>query len=401
LYDVRRGTSREEMGNMKKKPHNIVVFRDPLLSSSETFILSQTVMLSQYVPYFAGSHRVKGLELNDQRVIVINKTGSLLEIIKEKLFKLVLHPPSTLISQMRAISPVLIHAHFALDGVLALPIARKMNIPLLVTLHGYDVTVIDESWAKHPSYTGRRFPARRPKLIDAEFVQFIAVSEHIKRKAVASGYPEDRITVHYIGVDTDRFVPVDHIPDKVSVLFVGRLVEKKGCSYLIQAMRQVQKVIPNAELVIVGDGPLRAELEVQAKGLDNCTFMGMQNHTVVMELMRKSRVFCIPSVTSSTGDTEGLPIVVYEAMATGIPIASTYSAGIPEAVIHGRTGLLAPERDVEVLADNLTRLLQDEALWSQFSSHSREVCERSFSLAVQSAELEKIYSLLIDRHRGV
>jgi glycosyltransferase involved in cell wall biosynthesis len=376
--------------------NNIIVFRDRLLPLSETFIKSQALMLKRFIPYFVGSRRATGLDLPPERVILVNKDNSLLERLQEKLFKLSLSPPGALVRKLRLLSPSLLHAHFACDAVFALPLAEALNIPMLVTLHGFDVTEDDDAWRRSPFYTCRAFPRRRQKLIASDRVTFIAVSEHIKQRAIEKGYPEDRISVHYIGVDTELFSPVDAIPAKPAVLFVGRLVEKKGCSYLLRAMQNVQKMVPESELIIIGDGPLRGELEEEAKScLGNYIFLGMQDNKTVKDYMMKSRVICVPSVTSSSGDTEGLPIVVYEAMALGIPVVSTYSAGIPEAVIHEKTGLLSREMDVAGLTDNIHKLLVDDELWNTYSRNSRKSCEEHFSITRQILKLENIYSSMI------
>src|SRR5689334_842644 len=100
---------------------NIIIFRDHLLPPSETFINSQAVALKKYAPLFVGSKRVNGLLLDNERVVVINSQNTLRERLREKLFRLVLRPPASLLQRLRRFSPVLVHAHFALDAVFALP----------------------------------------------------------------------------------------------------------------------------------------------------------------------------------------------------------------------------------------------------------------------------------------
>jgi glycosyltransferase involved in cell wall biosynthesis len=353
-------------------------------------------MLKGFIPFFVGSSRVKALDLPEDRVILINNNNSLLEKIREKLFKLTLRPPRILLRQLRSLSPQLIHAHFAFDAIFALPIAEALKIPLVVSLHGYDINTNDEVWDRSQYFTCRMFPKRRLKLIRSERVQFIAVSEYIKNRAVKRGFPTERIMVHYIGVDVDKFVPTGKIPKQPIVLFIGRLVENKGCSYLIRAMNAVQTAIPTAHLVVIGDGQLRENLEAEAGNLlHSCSFTGMIDNMSVLEHMKGARIVCVPSVTIATGESEGLPVVIYEAMAMGIPVVATCCAGIPEAVIHGETGLLSPERDVTGITDNIIKLLVDDELWKTYSSNSRKYCEEHFSITKQINKLENIYSSMI------
>jgi colanic acid/amylovoran biosynthesis glycosyltransferase len=145
----------------------------------------------------------------------------------------------------------IIHAHFGLDGVLALPLAKQLNIPLIVTFHGYYATanlgeIVKKNWWEYgQDYLSRRgqffrelYLRKRSQLFE-EADCFIAVSEFIKNKLTAQGCPENKIKVHYIGIDSDKFTPDSQINRENIVLFVGRLVEKKGCEYLIRAIAQV------------------------------------------------------------------------------------------------------------------------------------------------------------------
>jgi glycosyltransferase involved in cell wall biosynthesis len=211
------------------------------------------------------------------------------------------------------------------------------------------------------------------------------------------GYPADRTIVHSIGVDVERFKPPGALrPREKSVLFVGRLVEKKGCGTLIEAMVAVQRRCPAAELVVIGDGPLRADYEAQALALGvRCRFLGVQPTPVVRDRMSRASVFCVPSVVAASGDAEGFGMVFIEAQAMGLPVVSTLSGGIPEAVKNGETGLLVPERDSAALAEAILRLMQDEELWQQYSLAGRRNVVNHFNLAQQTGRLENLFEQLL------
>jgi glycosyltransferase involved in cell wall biosynthesis len=168
------------------------------------------------------------------------------------------------------------------------------------------------------------------------------------------GYPQDKLQVHYIGTDVNRFKSSPQTRDSNLVLFVGRLVEKKGCEYLMRAMELVQIERPESKLVVIGDGPLRQSLECLARTTNiRCSFLGAQPSASVAEWLGRARVFCAPSVTAANGDSEGLGLVFAEAQATGTPVVSFKHGGVPEVVRDGDTGLLAAERDHQGLARHL------------------------------------------------
>jgi glycosyltransferase involved in cell wall biosynthesis len=272
-------------------------------------------------------------------------------------------------------------------------LARALRLPLLVTLHDYDVTTSDAELLKLAPYC-RRYIARRPRLMRAANA-FLAVSEFIKQRAVERGFPSDKIVVHYIGIDTSRFHPAHEAAREAVVLFVGRLVEKKGLCYLISAMARVQERHPDAQLVVIGDGPLRAELEAQASAsLRHYRFLGARSSDEVRDWYRQARVFCAPSVTAQSGETEGLPITVLEAQAMALPVVSTIHSGIPEAVSDGRTGMLAREHDAEGLASAISALLGDAERARSLGLAARNSVLSRFDMQHQTSLLERVYDQL-------
>lgn len=377
---------------MPEKPA-IIVYRDHLLSPSETFILRQAEALRSFVPYYAGSRLVQGLPLPKERTLVVNQ-GGLSGRLGEAVFKLQGSAPG-LVRRLHDLNPALIHAHFGLDGVKALPLAHSLRTPLLVTYHGYDATVRDE-YARR-SFRSHRVYLRRREELERRAHLIIAVSQFIKTKLVESqGFPEEKLLVHYIGVDTETLRPDPGVSREPAVLFVGRLVEKKGCEHLIRAMSKVQSAMPEAELVIIGDGPLRYDLERKASEmLLRYRFLGTQSPEAVQAWMNRARVFSVPSITAESGDAEGFGIVFAEAQAMGLPVASFASGGIPEAVSHDETGLLVYERDWEGLADNILLLLGKDALWRRFSEAGQARVRSFFDLRRQTSMLEEIYERVL------
>ncbi len=374
---------------------NIVIYHEDLLAYSETFILTQAEALRQFRAYYVGTRRAEGLSTPPERTIVLNDrpvTGRLAELC----YKATGFSPR-LDREVRALQPKLIHAHFGSNGVMALPLARRLRLPLVVTFHGYDATTHDEHLLASGSLRNRRLVTRRPQLI-ASGALFIAVSEHIRQQLLKKGFAPDQVVTHYNGIDTQAFSPAPQSQQEGLVLFIGRLVEKKGGEYLLRAMQEVRAQVRGARLVMIGDGPLRGELERLAGELKlDCRFVGRQSPAEVRRWLAAAQVFCVPSVTAENGDSEGLPTVLLEALAMGLPVVATDSAGNTEAVTNGETGLVVPERDVPQLARALTRLLLDADLRRRFGALALQEVRARFDARQLVGGLEALYVRTTER----
>jgi glycosyltransferase involved in cell wall biosynthesis len=354
-----------------------LIYRHDLLPYSETFVLEQTRHLKRYKPFFAGRRRVEGLELPSSRVAVASESGF--------LFPMTGKWPA-LIRRLQNENVKLVHAHFEGGGIGALGLARDLGVPLVTTCHGWDVTVRDEE--RWPNPVLRWLYQRSLKMLQKEGALFIAVSEHIRQKMLARGYPAERTVVHYIGVDCEEFQPDGPVDREPIVLFVGRLVEKKGCVHLIEAMQAHR----HARLVIIGDGPLREQLAMTgAKFFPGAEFLGAQPREVVRSWMNRAKVLCVPTVKAANGDMDGCPFVFFEAQAMGLPVVSYDSGGSGEAVSHGETGLLAVEGDAQGLGELIGRLLHSTQEWKQMSLSARVRVRRNFDIVKQCEKLETIY----------
>lgn len=370
---------------------NVVIFSSHLLPPSQTFIKAQGEKLRHFTPYYVGSRLVKGLNLPPERTLVINQ-GGVIGKAEETLFKVSGFAPK-LYQQLHQLNPCLIHAQFGLSGILALPLARSLNVPLLVHFRGADATLTEEL-SRYASLNHWLYFQRR-EVLKQEATLFITVSKFIQKKLIEQGFPPEKIKPHYHGVDLESFSPQPDIPREPVVLFVGRLTEKKGCDFLIRAMARVQTEVP-LELVFIGDGPLRSQLEASAaKQLRRFRFLGLQPPETVKSWMNRASILAAPSVTAADGDSEGLPNVVLEAQAMALPVVSTFHAGIPEAVIHGETGLLSAERDWERLADHILQLTNPQK-WQRFSIAGRNHVEAHFDRAKQTQALEEIYLSIVN-----
>lgn len=285
----------------------------------------------------------------------------------------------------------LVHAWYAWSGMTIVPVCKKMKVPLVTTFAGMDVSRLP----RHFFYRRRLLNLFK----QADF--FIARSFSMKKDVVRLGCSPEKVVVHYGGIDIEKFKPVKgrRTGDSTKrILMCGRMVEKKGFIYGILAFSRILRKHPDTRLTIIGDGKLREKLEELARSLkieEKVNFLGALSYREVQERMRDSDIFLSPNLTAKNKDKEGIPNTIKEAMATGLPVISTYHSGIPELVIEEETGFLVPEKDVKALAERLDYLLSHPELWSRMGKKGRKVVEEKFNLTRQVEKLEDTFSRLM------
>jgi colanic acid/amylovoran biosynthesis glycosyltransferase len=179
---------------------------------------------------------------------------------------------------------------------------------------------------------------------------------------------------------------------------VARLVEKKGVEVALDAMRRLRDRGCEVELRIVGDGPERTRIESQMRQwqLTNVSLLGALEHSLTRHEFREAHLYIQPSVTAESGDQEGIPVSLMEAMASGIPVISTRHSGIPELVIDGQTGHLTGERDGEALAVAIERLTRDRASAERFAQAARARVEQEFDRRRQATRFDAYFRVLAE-----
>jgi len=282
----------------------------------------------------------------------------------------------------RTIDATIVHGHWVVPGGV-IAAAASGSTPLVISLHGSDVFVAERHRA-----AGR---AARWAFGRAGFVT--ACSDDLRQRALVLGAPADRSATVPYGVDATRFRP-DPVArrrlrerwgvgdDTAIVLGVGRFVRKKGFEYLIDAIARLAQHRPGLRLVLAGDGDLRAEFEARIAELAlgaRAFLPGVLHQDDVAASLAASDVVVVPSVRDPSGNVDGLPNVVMEALASGTPLIATPAGGIGSVVHHGRTGLLVPEADPAALAAAIERLLDDPAEGSALASTARTWAEQEGS----------------------
>jgi len=266
-------------------------------------------------------------------------------------------------------------AHFLPEGVRAWQHRRLglIDAPIIVFAHGYDIA----RWAS-------TVPRRRFKRFLDETDLFLPISERWRSRLIDMGADPAKVVLHRMGVEPES-IPTSEgrrlgSAPALRITMVGRMVEKKGHTYALQALSRLPK--GSFTCRVIGDGELHGALREQTKalGIDEAVHFGgfIPHREVLGVVANETDVFLLPSVTSSDGDQEGVPVSLMEACAAGVPVVSTEHSGIPELVTHGENGLLSPERDAESLAENLRRLADDRDLLRRLGAAGPAVVAERF-----------------------
>jgi glycosyltransferase involved in cell wall biosynthesis len=268
-----------------------------------------------------------------------------------------------------------------------LPVARAFNLPLLVTLHGYDVDLGRGGGGSLPDRVHWR--AGRKELF-RRTTRFLAVSQSLRERAIAAGFPADTTLAHYLGTRTDAVSPPLPLEARDGIVFVGRLAASKGAADLIEAVRLLADRGLSIPLRIVGGGPQREALDAlaAARGVP-VAFLGPLPREQAAAEMARARVFGLPA------RHEGFGLVFAEAQLRGTPVVAYADGGATEAVADGVTGLLGAVDDIPGLADRIGRLATDDTLWRRMSMAARAHVEVNFDVRRQAERLERLYDEVI------
>ena len=294
----------------------------------------------------------------------------------------------------REVGATVMHGHWVIPGGVIASYARG-TLPLVVSLHGSDVFVAE----KH-ALLGR---LARGVFRDAAYVT--ACSADLAARAVALGARPDTTEVVAYGVDVDRFAPDPSqravirqrlgLPADAPLVFaVGRFVRKKGFEYLIDAAQRLSPAHPALTTVIAGDGDLADELRERARGLglgDRVRFPGLLAHDDVAAWCAAADVIVVPSVRDDSGNVDGLPNVVLEALATATPVVATPAGGIGQVIADGVNGRLVPERDVAALAGAIADLLRHPARGRALGVAARDHVTRHLGWGRVAERIEAAY----------
>jgi glycosyltransferase involved in cell wall biosynthesis len=286
----------------------------------------------------------------------------------------------------------LVHAHWILpNGFVAARVSRATGVPFAVTLHGSDVFMAE----RNPLFGAM---ARRA-LSGAAHVT--SCSAELRERLLRLGGEEHAAKVHLVPNGTWPTPPWEAsgrhpaVPaGSRAVVAVGRLVDKKGFGYLLEAAPRILDRVPEARIVLGGGGPLEASLRERARRLgiaDRVVFAGALSHPEALRLLGSAEVVVMPSVRDDRGNVDGLPVVVLEAMAAARPVVASAVSGMPLAIEDGVTGRLVPERDPGAIAEAVVDLLTDPDRARRLGAAARRRVEEELNWDAVAAAHDRLY----------
>jgi glycosyltransferase involved in cell wall biosynthesis len=248
------------------------------------------------------------------------------------------------------------------------------------------------SFTGHAADLFRERCALKDKIKRSQFI--VCISSFHRDFYLSEGADPSQLIISYCGIDTGLFSPgktsalnsgsSEKTP--IRLLSAARLVDKKGFKYLISACKHLEEQGVDFNCTIAGDGPLLNELEYQIQQLHLGGRVILTGRPILQEdipnFMRSGDIYCLPCVWADDGDVDGLPQMLMEAMACGVPVVSTRLVGIPDLVVDGETGLLAEPNNSEELAGKLQQLIDDDSLRGKLSQNGRQQVERLFDLSI-------------------
>lgn len=286
--------------------------------------------------------------------------------------------------------PDVLHAHFGPMGVLLAPVAKELNIPLVVTFYGYDISQLlkEEFWRQ--AYRNLARVVARVTVLSGE----------MRSRALEAGFSEEQIEIVHLGTKVkDMVYQEPSIPIR-KFLSVGRLSEKKGH---LDSLKAFQSVLQNSKeplsFSIIGEGEDRGEIEsfIDSNSLsESVTLLGGLPHSKVVKKLYEADAFVLHSKTASSGDKEGTPTVLAEAQAAGLPCLSTFHSGIPEMIPAENHRFLAEEGDVAGITTNIKQLLSEsEEEIQTISRLGRKHVEESFDIHKEAAKFKLLYQQIV------
>ncbi len=366
---------------------NVLHLERKFPGNTETFIVNQINALPKY----------------NHSVFTVDFLNSLPSIAK------VYHPPSIPFlsdkilrtkqityfkNQLQNIKPDIVHAHFITDACVFHKVTKNLNIPKICSCYGYDVSVIPVKYKYYYKFFY--------KPIIEEYDLFLAMTDEMKNDMMSMGFPESKVRVHYHGIDTQRFAfnrNYELIQGKMKILTIASLFEVKGHETVLRSLAHIKNENPHLKFHydIVGDGLLMKVLNQMAVDLaiaENVTFHGYLGQSGSMKtLMQNANVFVHPSVLTQQNDKEGIPGAIVEAMASGLPVISTYHGGIPFIICDKKTGFLIKERDDRTMAELLVSLYDDN-LRKQVGERAKMYANEFLDLKKKAEDLKDIYKSL-------
>lgn len=389
------------MNIIQSKPV-VAIYMQRYLNKSMTFVYWQLLSAMQdFDPIVITSNKIDNRNIFPFDKIFSKKItllGRLYRLYKKLTGKFAVISPMQkkyFYNVLKKNNVALIHAHFGPSAIEILPVAERLGIPLIVTFHGYDAS----SLLKNKTYI-----KNLKGLLAYSYV--ITVSKYIYAKLLKLNANPGRMQILHCSIDLNRFRYVQRIPafikmnknEEIVFLQISNFVEKKGHIFTIQAFGKFFKTYGKSKLILGGDGPLLKNIKALCENLkitDKVEFYGTVKPDDVFSLMRNSDIFVHHSVTTKSGDEEGIPTVIMEAMATGLPVVSTYHSGIPELIDNNVNGFLVKEGDIDEYSEAILKAIKSD---ENVANAARLKIEQEFENKTIGLKLSHLYKKAISEN---
>jgi len=349
-------------------------------SPTETFIRAHADHLPGHVVVLAGSPTIEGRSVMPKRPVA----RAWRKVVRMALGQTWYDDlTKAYLDVFRHYRPDAVLAEYGGTGVLVMDACRRAGIPLIVHFHGFDASQTRLLEEMKEDYR-RMF---------REAAALVAVSRTMRQRLIDMGAPAEKVHWNPYGIDCTAFGGADPAAAPPVFVSVARFCDKKAPHLTLRAFASVHQAYPEARLRMVGAGPLLGpcqELAHELRIVKAVTFLGVSAHQVVQNEMRLARCLVQHSVVAPDGETEGTPVSILEAGASGLPVVSTRHAGIPDVVLEGETGFLVEERDVSGMAERMLRLAGDPTLAGKMGRMARTWIEAEFSMPKRIGNLRKI-----------
>lgn len=350
---------------------------------SETFISQHILRLPFSIYHYFGKFIPDKLE-SDHRESILHSGSRFLYTLKKALGSRDLsHRQNIFYHSLKKEKIDVVLAEYGPVAMKILPVIRKLGLPMIVHFHGADLSK-DQVIKEQKGY--------RPLFDYAS--SFVVVSRAMEKKALELGFPPGKTFYNVYGPH-DRFLDLQPTFETQHLLAIGRFTDKKAPYLTLLAFEGVLKKIPEAKLIFVGAGsllPVCRDLAAALKIGDHVDFLGIRSPEEISDLMLTCRAFVQHSVTAADGDMEGTPLSILEAQAAGLPVISTRHAGIPDIVVHGQTGLLVEEKDVEGMTLQMLRVLENPEEARAMGAAGKQRIREHFTLDRHIDTLARIIS---------
>ncbi len=343
--------------------------------ASTTYLLDQVKSPGLVTAQLGALVRSPGRYLRGLRLAMSTKRAG----VRGGVFQLIYFLEAVILAQeLRRRRVDHLHNHFGDSSCTVAMLASEVSgVPYSFTLHGSAIFYEAKTW---------RLDA---KLDRAAFVA--TISHFTRSQAAMFAAPEtmDRVHLIHCGVQPARLPAVDHHGVGDRMVFVGRVVEQKGLGVLFEAMQSLLGEHPNLSLTVVGDGPHRQDLAARAESMglgDRVEFVGAKSQSEVVDILAKADLFVLPSYA------EGVPVVVMEALGSGVPVVASFVGGMAELVEDDHTGFLVRPGDPVQLADRIGRLVADPELRARLGANGRAKVADDFDARSEAARLGSLFT---------